>query len=1024
MAALLGAGLYSLVIIPKESAPEVRIPVGIVTTILPGASAQDVEQLVTKEIEDGVANIDHLHKLTSSSRESVSVVTVEFDASADLDKSIQDLKDAVDKAKPNVPREAEDPVVNDVNFAEQPVLLISVTGSLPPAALTKLADDVKAELQSVSGVSRVDASGVRDREVQVIVKKDRLDQFGLSLADVIAAIQSSNASLPIGSITVDGVEYSLNFKGELSDALDVNEITLRTRNGTLVYVHDIAEIVDGLEDAKTISRASAEGAPPEPSLSLAVYKSAGGNVAAVAQNVRTKLDALRGGLLADSHVVISLDQGKEVAKDLNELSRTGLETIALVMLVLFVTIGWREAVVAGLSIPLSFLIAFIGLWASGNTINFVSLFSLILAIGILVDSGIVVTEAIHTRTSLYDTKEEAAIASLREYAWPLIGGTMTTIAVFVPLFFISGIVGQFIKSIPFTIIFVLFASIFVALGLVPLIAISFATQKKSRLSELQEAYNNTFRASYKKWLSDFLDNRRKQNYFLAAIILGFILALALPITGLVKSVFFPADDVDFIYVEIEKPHGTALEETDLVTRRVEEMLYGHRNVDSFATTVGAGSQFNQNAQQGAFVSNITVLLADGRDKTSSEMVAELRQELTAVQGATIRVFEPSGGPPSGAPVVITFTGNELDALETTTLGAERLLTSIPGTTEITSSVSDSGTEFEISIDRAKAAVVGLSPLQIAQTLRASVQGSTATTIKNQQNDLDVLVKLDLNPNYQDPSQTTDVSVDALRNITIQTIEGPVLLGSFVNITVHKSKANIRHENRKRIETVSSYLASGATSPVISAEFEKRAAAELTIPSGVAMKVGGETEDIDRSFREMGFAFIAGIMLMLAILVLEFNSFRHTLYLLSVIPLSLTGVFVGLFLTSQPLSFSSLLGVIALAGVIINHAIILLDSMHRIYESHPEFTLKEVIVESAASRLRPIILTTLTTVVGMLPLSVVSALWGPLAFAIMFGLAFSTILTLALIPLLSYRWSGRSFDQFKATASEGHHVVTD
>ena len=1009
MIALIGAGFYSLLNIPKESAPEVRIPVGIVTTILPGASAEDIEQLVTKEVEDSIANLENLSKLTSTSREGVSSVVVEFTASADLDKSIQDLKDAVDTAKPDLPREAEDPIVSDVNFAEQPVLLISITGSLPPAALTQLADDVKDELQTVQGVSRVSVSGVRDREVQVIVQKDKLDQYGFTLSDVTTAIQSANASLPIGSITVDGVEYALNFEGELASIDDVYGITLRSRNNTTVYLRDVADIVDGLTEASTISRASAEGEPPEPSLSLAVYKSSGGNIAAVAENVRTKLDELKGGLLADSNVVISLDQGEQVAKDLWELSKTGLQTIALVMLVLLFTIGWREAIVAALSIPLSFLIAFIGLWASGNTINFVSLFSLILAIGILVDSGIVVTEAIHTRMRLYKTKEEAAIASLKEYAWPLIGGTMTTVAVFAPLFFISGIIGEFIKSIPFTIIFVLMASIFVALGLVPLIAIMFTKQEKSALAIRQEAYTDRAREVYKRWLSNFLDSRRAQNYFLLSIILGLVLAFALPITGLVKSVFFPQEDIDFIYVEIEKPQGTALEETDIVTRRVEEALYGHESIESFATTVGAGSQFNENAQSGSHVANVSINLAEDREKTSTEIVTELRKELAVIPGAIIRVFEPSSGPPSGAPVVITFSGNDLGALENTTLRAERLLREVPGTTEITSSVTNSSTEFVISIDRAKAAQSGLTPAQIAQTLRIAVHGATATTIKNPENDLEVLVKLDLNPAYDDPSQTTNVSVDAIRNFTMQTANGPVLLGSFVNIDVQKSKASIRHEDRKRIETVSSFLTGDMTAPEASAAFKKLAEEQLVLPSGVAMQVGGETEDIDQSFREMGFAFIAGIVLMLAILVLEFNSFRHTLYLLTVIPLSLIGVFAGLFITNQPLSFSSLLGVIALSGVIINHAIILLDSMHRIYETEKSFTFKEVVVEASASRLRPIVLTTLTTVVGMIPLSLVSSLWGPLAFAIMFGLAFSTILTLALIPLLSYRWAGRSFE---------------
>lgn len=1003
--ALLGAGLYAVNAIPKESAPEVRIPVGIVSTVLPGASAQDVEELITNEIESGVANLENVSKITSSSRESVSVVTVEFDANADLDKSIQDLKDAVDAVEPELPREVEDPRVSDVNFSEQPVLLISVTGNFPPSALTRLGEDLQNELESVRGVSRVDVSGTRAPQLQIIVQKDKLEQYGLSLSEVVAAIQSSNASLPVGAITIDGVKYALNFEGTLEGERDLTEVAVTTRTGATVYIRDLADIIDGLEESSSISRASVDGEPAAPSLSLAIYKSSGGNIAAVSTAVLERVDELKEGMLSESEVVIALDQGAQVQKDLSELTKVGLETILLVMLVLLATIGWREAIVAGLSVPLSFLIAFIGLWASGNTINFISLFSLILAIGILIDAGIVVVEAIHTRLATTKDKDEAAAASLREYAWPLIGGTMTTIAVFAPLFFISGIIGEFIKSIPFTIIFVLFASIFVALGLVPLIAVYLTRSEKNKIEKKQEEYFERFQNWYKVQLRRILDNRRFQNQFLVGIVVTLLISLSLPILGLVNVTFFPQEDIDFAYVEIETPQGTTLQATDLVTRQVEELLYDIDDIESFTTTVGASSAFSQNQSSGAAVANVTLQLAEDRDRTSSEIVADLRSRVRDVRGGEVRVFEPNNGPPSGSPVLITFSGNDLDALEETTVRAESILASIEGATEVTSSVKDTGLEFTLTIDRAKAAAAGLTPLQIAQTLRTAVQGTTATTIKNAQEDVDVIVKLDLNPAYTESAETTVITPDTLQNITIPTAQGPVLLGSVVELSASRGKATIRHEDRKRIETVASYVTADTTAPLVSAAFEEKAKTELTLPAGISMKVGGETEDINQSFAEMGFAFIAGIMLMLAILVLEFNSFRHTMYLLSIVPLSMIGVFVGLFITGQPLSFSSLLGIIALAGVIINHGIILLDSMHRISDAQHSLPFKEVVIEASASRLRAIFLTTITTVIGMIPLAGASALWGPLAFAIMFGLSFATVLTLIHIPILAYRWPG-------------------
>lgn len=1012
MVALLGMGTFALLSIPKESAPEVRIPIGIVTTIFPGASAEDVEEIITNEIEGAVQNLESLDTLTSTSREGISMVTVQFDANADLDKSIQDLKDAIDTAKAQLPAEANDPIVSEVNFAEQPVLVVSVTGEYAPSLLTQLGEELESDLENVKGVSRVDVSGVRAREVQVVVQKAKLDQYDLTLSQVVGAIQASNASLPIGSITVDAVDYALNFEGDITDATQVGDVTVTTQGGANIFIRDIAEIVDGLERPTSISRASNDGEPSRTSLTLNIYKSSGGNIVSTADAAKERLEELKKDKLADSDVIVSLDLGEQVNHDLTELTRVGFETMILVMVVLFLTIGWRESLVAGASIPLSFLIAFIGLQWSGNTINFVSLFALILAIGILVDSGIVVTEAIHTRMRLYASKEEAAEASLKEYAWPLIAGTMATIAMFAPLFFISGIVGEFIKSIPFTLIFVLFASIFVALGLVPLIAIMFTTKESNKLEKRQEEYTHKFQEWYRVKLSELLDSRRAQRIFLWGIGIAFFLSLALPITGLLKTTFFPPEDVDYVYAEIEKPQGTTVEETDLVVRQIEETLYGNSDVEAFATTVGGSSALTGNAVTSAgHLANITILLHKDREKSSSEVVAELRSAIGVIPGATVRISEPSGGPPSGAPVLITFLGDDLDELEAVTGRAENILASIEGTYDIQSSVKDNGLEFSLTIDRAKAASYGLSPAMIASALRTAVHGQTATTIRGGENDIDVVVKLDLNPLYTDPSETTDINPDVLRSISIPTARGPVLLGTVLDISLERGKSAISHDDRKRIETVSGQVGGETTAIEVTNEFNARVS-ELEMPEGVSIKIGGETEDVNQSFAEMGYAAIAGLVLMLAIMVVQFNSLRHALYLILMVILSLIGVFVGLFISGQTLSFSSVVGIIALAGVIINHAIILTDSIHRLATTRKDLSSKDIVVEAAVSRLRPIFLTTVTTVVGMIPLAGASALWGPLAYAIMFGLSFSMILTLVMIPILTYRWPGNWFPKPK------------
>jgi HAE1 family hydrophobic/amphiphilic exporter-1 len=729
-------------------------------------------------------------------------------------------------------------------------------------------------------------------------------------------------------------------------------------------------------------------------------------------------------MLLNADVVISFDGGARVTKDLRELSRVGLETVVLVMIVLLLTIGWRESLVAGLSIPLSFVMAFIGLYASGNTINFISLFSLILAIGILVDSGIVVAEGIHTRIKIYGNVGEAALATIKEYAWPLIAGTMTTVAVFAPLFFLSGVTGQFISSIPFTIIFVLVASIFVALGMVPLLAtvLSKHTEEHSRFAELQEEWFLKIKTWYKGFLGTILRDRTIQNRFLLGLGTAFIIAVSLPITGLLKVQFFPQDDQGLLYVTIEKPQGTPLLQTDLAVRKVEEVLYDEKYVTSFVTTVGAGSAFSGKGlgvgSGNTKIANITVLLTDknSRNKTSTQIMATIRKDLGGINDADIKVDQGNNGPPSGTPVLITFKGDDLEALSLLADKGETLLKSIPGTLDVVTSLGDDGTQFEITIDRAKASLSGLTATQVAQILRASIAGTTATTIKKQGDDIDVLVKVDLNADFINPEDTIKTTLDTIKQLSIATPNGgSVLLGSLITTKVSESRSVISHEDGKRISSIGSQLKNGATALEVVAAFKKQEAT-LNIPKGIEIDYGGENEDVQKTFKEMGFALLAGMAGMLMILVLEFNSFRYAFYLLFTIPLSLIGVLGGLTLTGQTLSFSSMLGLIALAGVIINHAIILLDSiLHRLAhekeQEHPA-SLHEIIIESASVRLRPIVLTTVTTVVGMMPLAGVSALWGPLAFAIMFGLAFAMVLTLVLIPTFFYRYPGKAYEDMR------------
>jgi len=1002
LAAFVLFGVYAVNAIPKESAPEVQVPMAIVTTAFPGASAVDVERLVTNKIEERLASsLTDLESLTSTSREGVSSVMVEFNASADIKASIDEVKEEIDVVKSDLPEDAADPIVSEINFSDQPILLVSVTSDLPVTEFITLSEEVESELESIQGVSRVEKSGVPEREVQVIVNKDSLSAFGLRLNEVVAAVAAANSAVPAGEITVDDIEYAIQFEGSITDPGEIRDISIPSSSGEPVYLRDIAFVSDGVSETRTVSRVSVGGAPSEQSVSFSVYKKRGGDILEIADNVEKKMDSLEETILSDAQVLISFSDAEYIKDDLENLSMSGLQTVLLVMIILFITLGFREAVIAGFAIPLSFLIAFGGLWLSGNTINFISLFSLILSVGILVDAAIVVTEAIHTKMREGLGRREAAVESLRDYLWPLIAGTMTTIMAFAPLFFISGVTGEFIASIPFTVITVLLASLFVALAIIPLLASSFLKEKEGgSWDRRQEEYTRKLQAFYRKRLDAMLGSKSRQNLLMTGVVVAFFATIAFPAIGFVNVIFFPGEDFDFLFIDIEKPQGTVLGETDIVARGVEEILYEDDRVESFITNVGSASSFGSGGGSGSRLANVTVILKEDREETTTEIMRDFRERFREIGDAEISVFQAESGPPVGDPVAVKFFGDDLEDLERTVVIGERVLKDVPGTTEVGSSMQGDVPEFSLEIDRAKTSAVGLTPLEIAQTLRTAVHGTKATTIKNDEGDIDVVVKLNLNSDYRDPHDTARVTLDAVRLLELETPRGSVLLGSLVDVGIKKGNAVIRHEDRKRIATVSSDILPGSTVQQVTSVFEEKLES-WGLPEGVSYTIGGETEESNQSFQEMGMALAVGIIFIIALLVLQFNSFRQAFFIVAIVPVALIGIMVGLALTREPLSFPSLMGYIALTGIVVNNSIILIDVINNLRKQG--VPLKEAILDGSVTRLRPIFLTTLTTVIGIVPLTYASDIWAPLAYSIIFGLSFATFFTVVLVPIFSYRW---------------------
>lgn len=1016
MLALIGLGAYSVSAIPKESAPEVQIPVGVITTVLPGAPATDIEALITNEIERGIqGTLNDVTTIRSVSREGVSSITVEFDARADIDESIADLKDAVDTIKADLPTDAEDPLVTEVDFVDQPIFTFAVAGDRTDQEFSELADRVSDRIKAVANVSRVEVQGNREPEVSVIVDQARLAQFDMSLADITNSLRAANNTFPVGQIITNDISYNIVFAGDIKDPTEVADIPITTRGGQPVYIRDVATVRAGLQAATTFSRLSVDSTPSENSITFNVYKQRGGDITTIASALRAEVATLQspGDLLAAVTVFTILDAGQDIANDLTQLTTSGLQTILLVIVILIIAIGWREGLIAGTAIPLSFTIGFIGLYLSGNTINFISLFALILGIGILVDSSIVMVEGINRR--LKDDpdadKTKAAVDTIKEFAAPITSGTLTTVSMFVGLFIVSGVTGQFIASIPFTLIFILFASLLVALGFIPLIAsIWLRRRNRTTLEAKQAAYTHALESWYQTKLRWLLSARKRKASFVALIIAGLLSAIALIPLGLVQVVFFPAGDSDVVFIEVELPESTIKETTDIAVRRIEDILYTYnQDIAAFTTTVGAGNAFTGGGQNGK-IGSLYLVLRDDRKQSSQELSVALREDFrTLVPDLTVTISQLSGGPPTGDPIGVNIRGEDLNELNETANAIARILADIDGTVNINTSTNNNSTEIVLELDRARTAQAGLTPQAVSQVLRSAVFGTTATTITSLTDDTDVVVRLNLtdNPNIS-PDETNRTTLSALENIQLQTTNGDtILLSSLVTPRLREANAEINHTDQEREVTVSSDITDTGNVREINTILLERLETEDIVPEGVSVTLGGETEDSNQAFQELFLALVVGIVLMVAVLVLQFNSFRHTFYVLSILPFSLIGILYGLMITGSALSFPSIMGFIALSGIVVNNSILLIDQMNLTRIRQPELAIQDVVIQSASSRLRPILLTSLTTIGGMIPLLSTDEIWIPLATAIMFGLAFSVVITLFLIPIIYSKYPGRT-----------------
>lgn len=1009
-------GYFGLKTIPLELQPEITIPIASVTSFLPGANPEDIETLVTKPLEKEIANISDIKELSSISGLGLSLIIVEFEAEANIDKAVSELKDKVDMAKGNLPQDATNPVVTKSQSNTLPIISMSLTGDFALKDLTKIAQDLEEELKKISEISKVEIIGSLQKEILIEVDPQKAQIYGLSPNQISQIIKAAHLNFPIGVITQGEMNYAItvdNRFGELDEIANLPLFSVNDTQNTLITLKDVATVRENYKDTGKISKLSIKGEKSKETVTLKIFKKDKAGIISLVEKSKAKIEELKGTkILQGVQIAITNDNAQFIREDLGLLAGSGIQTTILITVALFLALGLTEGILAGLSIPLTLLSTVAILQAVGMTINGLTLFAMVIALGIMVDTAIVVMEGIHENIKQGLSAKEAAIMSITTYKWPLIAGTVTTVFAFLPMLIVSGIVGQFLKALPITITAALMSSLFISLTIIPAITVKFLGGKNAANKKgLLEPFFNFLGRIFEKTISAIIHYRFWRIAVILTTLALFVLSMLMPIFGILKAEMFPKTDMQFFIINIETVNGLKLAETEKIVQQIEEKLYKIQEIDNFLTVVGdqqslAATDIIQFASaDNSNQANITVNLVpkEERTKTSYEISATLREELQGTSNAKVYVREISEGPPSESPITVRITGEDLKILEKIATDIVEVTKKIPKTENVRSSLKPGLNQFKFTLDQEKLAFYGLSGINVAAEIRSFIQGTKSTEIFLNAEDLDINVQY-LKSAEQNPPLIT---VEEIESIPFKTPKGQeIQLQDIGSYTFEQAVSEIEREDQKRIIKVQSDITKDANAAEVTAQVaEKLKGYEL--PDGYEISYGGDLEEINKSFQELFRSMSLAVVLIGFCLVLMFNSLKQPFIILLTLPMALIGVFPGLFLVGLQLSFPAFLGIVALTGVVVNDAIVLIDRINENIKNGVPFN--QAICESARSRLQPIIMTTITTVIGIMPLVFTNEFWAGLGYSLMFGLTAATGLTLIVIPVLYYMFEQRKTD---------------
>lgn len=1009
-------GIMSYVAIPRESSPSITIPYVFVSTVYPGVSPEDMEKLVTQEIENELKGIKDVKNITSTSMESFSSIVVEFNTDVKIEDALQRVRDKVSIAKADMPSDIEEPQISEVNFSELPILYINLSGNFGLAQLKKTADDLSDKIEGINGVLSAEVSGGLEREVKVNVDADKLKYYNISFNDIIFAIQNENVNIPGGNVDLQQKSFAVKVPGEFKDPTKLANIVVKSPQGDPIFVRDVAEVIYGFEDRKTYSRENGKQA-----VTIIIKKRSGENIIEINDKVKTLVN--NANFPEGLEISFTGDESKNIKDTVTELENGIITGSLLVIIVLFSAMGFRNAILVAFAIPLSFLISFSILASLGVTLNIVVLFALILVLGIIVDDAIVVNENIYRLQDKEGlTPVEAAIEGPREVQMPVFIATLTIIAAFFPLLFFPGIVGEFMKFLPITIITCLFASLFVALVINPVFSSWIINVQKEKERDAKRSKYNIF-TRYQKWFDRtfekftdlyerFLRFAMRWRKSTIAIVLVFLVFVFMLFGGPFNTgvEFFPTVEPPSAFINISMPVGTTIEKTNEITKEIEAKLPEFKDIEYYVTTVGQeiSTDFSSGGGNSPNKATITVNFYDMEQlgEKASVTVEKIRDALKGVTTAEVLINTQGAGPPTGAPVNLELSGEDYDVLTEYTDKIEKLIVNIPGLTDMKDNLDRVNPEISFQIDREKASLYKLNTATIASTIRTAISGTEASTFRVGEDEYDIKVRLD-------SSQRNNVQ--DIQNLYISDKDGNLIpLTSVATIGYTSGIGSIKRKDLKRVVSISGNVAPGFNADAIIAQIQDSLDQNITLPGGYDVKFTGQQEEQMETQAFLGKAFMITILLVFFLLVLEFNNFSTTIIVMFSVILSLIGVLIGLMITGQPFGIVMTgIGVISLAGIVVRNAIVLLDFQKELERRGMDRM--ESTIQSGKIRLRPVVLTAITTILGLIPLTTGfdfdwqafhfvtgganTAFWQPMGTAIIFGLSFATFLTLVIIPVL-------------------------